>query len=288
MLPSALHKTIKAQGRLIDLSQPLVMGILNVTPDSFYRSSRHQTPHDVAEKALQMAHEGAAMLDIGGYSSRPGAEDISADEEMRRLDVALTAIRNVLPHMPVSVDTFRSSVARQAVENFSVDFINDISGGMADANMFATVAKLNAGYILMHMVGTPQTMQTNPYYSDVVKEVTLFLAQQLDKLAWAGVGDVIIDPGFGFAKTVEHNYRLMAHLEEFALFDQPLLVGISRKSMIYKPLNSTPELALNGTSILNTIALQKGANILRVHDVKEAVECIKLVDTLQKNTNVVS
>ena len=288
MLPSALHKTIKAQGRLIDLSQPLVMGILNVTPDSFYRSSRHQTPHDVAEKALQMAHEGAAMLDIGGYSSRPGAEDISADEEMRRLDVALTAIRNVLPHMPVSVDTFRSSVARQAVENFSVDFINDISGGMADANMFATVAKLNAGYILMHMVGTPQTMQTNPYYSDVVKEVTLFLAQQLDKLAWAGVGDVIIDPGFGFAKTVEHNYRLMAHLEEFALFDQPLLVGISRKSMIYKPLDSTPELALNGTSILNTIALQKGANILRVHDVKEAVECIKLVDTLQKNTNVVS
>ncbi|MFT3738523.1 MAG: dihydropteroate synthase [Breznakibacter sp.] len=288
MFHTAPFKTIKAKGKLIDLGRPVVMGILNTTPDSFYRSSRHQTAQSIADMSVKMVNDGAAILDIGGYSSRPGAGHISAEEEIRRLDPALTAIKDVLPHIPVSVNTFRSSVARQVVENFGVDIINDISGGMADGDMFSTVARLRVGYVLMHMVGTPQTMQQNPYYQDVVKEVTLFLSQQLDKLAWAGVTDVIIDPGFGFAKTVEHNYQLMARLDELKLFDQPLLVGISRKSMIYNILGNDPGQALNGTTVLNTVALQKGADILRVHDVKEAAECINLVETLQKSSNGVS
>lgn len=278
-------KTIKAKGSLIGLEKPIVMGILNVTPDSFFEQSRHQNQPDIAQKARQMVADGAAIIDVGAYSTRPGALDISADEEMRRLHVALHAIKNELPDVAVSIDTFRSQVAKMTVEHFGVDIINDISGGQADDQMFATVAKLNVGYVLMHMTGTLQTMHQPYPFADVVKEVSLFLSQQLDKLAWAGVPDTIIDPGFGFGKTMAHNYELMARLEEFQLFPNPLLVGISRKSMIYKTLNTTPADALNGTTALNTIALQKGANILRVHDVKEAVECINLVETIKHATH---
>jgi dihydropteroate synthase len=285
---TALPRTIKLQGQLLDLEKPVVMGILNVTPDSFYANSRVQTDADIANRALQMVNDGAAIIDVGGYSSRPGAEDISEHEEIKRLDLALTAIRKILPTIPLSVDTFRSGVAKHVVDNFRVDIINDISGGMADNNMFSAVGKLNVAYVVMHMVGTPQNMQQNPQYNDVVKDVTLFLAQQYDKLTYAGVTDIIIDPGFGFGKTVAHNYELLDRLEEFKLFNAPILAGISRKSMIHKPLNITANEALNGTTVLNTIALTKGANILRVHDVKEAVECIKLITILQASRHGVS
>jgi dihydropteroate synthase len=258
------------------------MGILNITPDSFYRNSRFSEQDAILARAHQIIDEGGRIIDVGAYSSRPGALDVSEAEEISRLDRAFSVICKELPNAVLSVDTFRSSVARRVVENFGVDIINDISGGQLDGDMFKTVGNLRVTYVLMHMVGTPQNMQQNPHYENVTAEVSLYLSQQMAKLAYAGVTDVIIDPGFGFGKTLEHNYQLLNELGQLSLLGAPVLVGVSRKSMIYKLLAIEPEAALNGTTVINTIALQKGADILRVHDVKEAVECVKLVENLKK------
>ena len=272
---------INVNGRLMDLSEPQVMGILNVTPDSFYAGSRSETEKDIVQRLHQIIDEGASIIDIGGYSSRPNAEHISAEEEMSRLRNGLEIIRKHSPNAVVSVDTFRADVAKMCVEEYGVAIINDISAGQMDEEMFPTIAKLGVPYIIMHMKGTPQDMQVSPKYDHFLKEIFYYFSEKVQKLRDLGVKDIIIDPGFGFGKTLEHNYELMNHLEEFSLFELPLLVGVSRKSMIYKLLGTTPEEALNGTTALHTIALLKGANILRVHDVKEAVESIKIVQKMK-------
>lgn len=272
---------INVNGRLIDLSEPQVMGILNVTPDSFYAGSRMETEKDIINRLHQITSEGASILDIGAYSSRSGAEHISAEEEMKRLRAGLDLVRKHQPEAVVSVDTFRADVAKMCVEEFGAAMINDISAGQLDAAMFGTIAQLGVPYIIMHMQGTPQNMQMNPHYDHLLKEVFLYFAERVQKLRDLGVKDIIIDPGFGFGKTLEHNYELMNHLDEFQLFELPLLVGISRKSMIYKLLGTNPEEALNGTTVLNTLALMKGANILRVHDVKAAKEAVTLVEKMK-------
>ena len=274
--------TMNLRGKLVELRRPWVMGILNVTPDSFYIDSRTPMaePERIAQRVRQMLAEGADIIDVGAYSSRPGADDISPLEEMRRLEVALTTVREVAPEVYVSVDTFRSEVARQCVEHFGVDLINDISGGVLDRAMPKGVARLGVPYIIMHMKGNPETMQTAPEYQDVVAEVLEFLARQQQRFFDAGGKDVIIDPGFGFGKTLQHNYRLMDRLQDFHELHAPLLVGVSRKSMIYKLLETTPQDALNGTTVLHTIAVMKGAHILRVHDVQAAVEARTLVETM--------
>ena len=268
---------INVNGRLMDLSEPQVMGILNVTPDSFYAGSRSETEKDITRRLHQIIDEGASIIDIGGYSSRPNAEHISMDEEMNRLRNGLEIIRKHSPNAIVSVDTFRADVAKMCVEEFGVAIINDISAGQMDKEMFSTIARLGVPYIIMHMKGTPQDMQVSPQYDHFLKEIFYYFSEKVQELRDLGVKDIIIDPGFGFGKTLEHNYELMNHLEEFSLFELPLLVGVSRKSMIYKLLGTTPEEALNGTTALHTIALLKGANILRVHDVREAVETTKIV-----------
>lgn len=276
--------TINAGGRLLDLSQPQVMGILNVTPDSFYDGSRCPDMTAVAKRVETILSEGADMIDVGGYSSRPGCVDVSVDEEKRRLAIGFEAIRRLSPDAVISVDTFRAEVARWSVEEWGVQIINDISAGELDADMFDVVAQLRVPYIMMHMRGTPEAMMQQQYlhYDDVVADVLQYFAAQIDRLAYMGVNDIIIDPGFGFSKTVDDNYRLMRHLDEFARLGLPLLVGISRKSMIYKLLDVTPAESLNGTTALNVMALLGGAHILRVHDVKQAVEAVKIVGkTLQ-------
>jgi dihydropteroate synthase len=272
---------INVNGRLMDLSEPQVMGILNVTPDSFYAGSRSETEKDIVQRLHQIIDEGASIIDIGGYSSRPNAEHISAEEEMSRLRNGLEIIRKHSPNAVVSVDTFRADVAKMCVEEYGAAIINDISAGQMDEQMFPTIAKLGVPYIIMHMKGTPQDMQVSPKYDHFLKEIFYYFSEKVQKLRDLGVKDIIIDPGFGFGKTLEHNYELMNHLEEFNLFELPLLVGVSRKSMIYKLLGTTPEEALNGTTALHTIALLKGAHILRVHDVKEAVESIKIVQKMK-------
>ena len=272
---------INVNGKLMDLSQPQVMGILNVTPDSFYAGSRGVAERDIIDRLRQMTDEGASIIDIGAYSSRQDADDVSTEEEMARLRHALNLVRQHQPDAVVSVDTFRADVARMCVEEYGVAMVNDISAGEMDDEMFPTIARLGVPYIAMHMKGTPQTMQINPQYEHFLKEIFYFFSEKVQKLRDLGVKDIIIDPGFGFGKTIEHNYQLMNHLEEFKLFGLPLLVGISRKSMIYKLLGTTPEEALNGTTVLNTIALQKGAHILRVHDVKAAVEAVKIVEKMK-------
>lgn len=274
--------TMNLRGKLVELRRPWVMGILNVTPDSFYADSRTPMaePERIAQRVRQMLAEGADIIDVGAYSSRSGADDISPLEEMRRLEVALSTVREVAPEVYVSVDTFRSEVARQCVEHFGVDLINDISGGVLDRAMPKVVARLGVPYIIMHMKGNPETMQTAPEYQDVVAEVLEFLARQQQRFFDAGGKDVIIDPGFGFGKTLQHNYRLMDRLQDFHELHAPLLVGVSRKSMIYKLLETTPQEALNGTTVLHTIALMKGAHILRVHDVQAAAEARTLVETM--------
>ena len=274
---------INVNGRLMDLSEPQVMGILNVTPDSFYARSRSETEKDIIQRLYQIIDEGASIIDIGGYSSRPNAEHISVEEEMSRLRNGLEIIRKHHPDAVVSVDTFRADVAKMCVEEYGVAIINDISAGQMDEQMFPTIAKLGVPYIFMHMKGTPQDMQVSPKYDHFLKEIFYYFSEKVQKLRDLGVKDIIIDPGFGisFGKTLEHNYELMNHLEEFNLFELPLLVGVSRKTMIYKLLGTTPEEALNGTTALHTIALLKGANILRVHDVKEAVESIKIVQKMK-------
>ena len=265
----------------MDLSEPQVMGILNVTPDSFYAGSRTETEQDIIRRLHQILDEGASIVDIGAYSSHPGAEHVSAEEEMRRLRIGLELVRKHRPEAIVSVDTFRADVARMCVEEYGVALINDISAGQMDGQMFTTIARLGIPYIIMHMKGTPQDMQTNPQYDHFLKEIFYYFSERVQKLRDLGVKDIIIDPGFGFGKTVEHNYQLMNHLEEFKLFELPLLVGVSRKSMIYNLLDITPQEALNGTTSLNTIALLKGADILRVHDVKEAVESVRIVGKMK-------
>ena len=262
---------INVNGQLMDLNHPQVMGILNVTPDSFFSESRKQTERDIIDRTQQILGEGGTIIDIGAYSSRPGATHISIEEEMSRLRKALPIIQAQTSNVIISVDTFRADVAKMCVEEYGVALINDISAGQMDEQMFTTIARLGVPYIIMHMKGTPQDMQIAPQYDHFLKEVFYYFSEKVQRLRDLGVKDIIIDPGFGFGKTLEHNYELMNHLEEFALFELPLLVGISRKSMIYKLLGTTPEEALNGTTALNTIALTKGAHILRVHDVKEAV-----------------
>lgn len=273
-------KYLNANGQLLDLSTPQVMGILNVTPDSFYAGSRMQTEADIARRTQQILDEGASIIDIGAYSSRPNAENISPEEEMRRLRTGLEILNKNHPDAIISVDTFRADVARRCVEDYGVAIINDIAGGGMDVKMFETVARLGVPYIMMHILGTPQNMQMEPHYDNLLKDVFLYFASRVQQLRDLGVKDIILDPGFGFGKTLDHNYGLMAHLEEFALFELPLLVGVSRKSMIYRLLGGCPQEALNGTTALNTVALMKGANILRVHDVRQAVETVKIVEKM--------
>lgn len=263
--------SLNIRGRLLSLTEPRIMGILNITPDSFYAESRTEHEESIVNRLHQLMDEGADMIDIGAYSSRPGAAVVSEEEETDRLLRGLRLVRRDYPDVPVSVDTFRSHVARVAVEE-GADIVNDISGGEMDRNMFHTVARLGCPYILMHMQGQPENMQDAPHYDDVRREVMLYLAERIDRLRQMGAKDIIADPGFGFGKSLEHNYTLLHHLEDFAELDVPLLVGVSRKSMVYKLVGGTPQTSLNGTTALHTIALMKGAHILRVHDVKAAVE----------------
>ncbi len=275
--------TLNLRGRLLELREPQIMGILNVTPDSFYSDSRTPDEAHITDRVRQMMDEGADMIDVGGYSSRPGADDVTPEEEMDRLRRGLRIVRKLYPEVPVSVDTFRADVARMCIEEEGADIINDISGGMMDRQMFRTVARLGVPYILMHMQGTPDTMQVAPHYDNLRREVMLYFAERIDRLCQMGAKDIIVDPGFGFGKTLEHNYELMNHLEDFAVFNLPLLVGISRKSMIYKLTGGTPQTSLNGTTVLNTISLVKGAHILRVHDVKAAAEAKQIYMAMKQN-----
>ena len=280
-----IARYINVNGRLMDLSCPQVMGILNVTPDSFYAGSRKQTEEEIAARAQQILAEGGSIIDIGAYSSRSNAEHISAEEEMKRLRNGLEIIGREHPDAVLSVDTFRADVARMCVEEYGVAIVNDIAAGNMDSEMFSTIARLGVPYIMMHMQGTPQNMQQHPHYEDVLREVLYYFSEKVQRLRDMGVKDIILDPGFGFGKTIEHNYELLNQMEEFAIFELPLLVGVSRKSMIYKLLGITPEEALNGTTVLHTIALMKGANILRVHDVKEAVEAVRLTTDMREQSS---
>lgn len=268
--------TLTCTGKLIDISNPIAMGVINVTPDSFYSSSRFMMRYRIARRANQIIEQGGSIIDIGACSTRPGSHIVSEAEELKRLAKALAVVRKTLPKAIVSVDTFRASVARRVVKDFEVDMINDISAGDMDPDMFNAIAEMNVPYIIMHMKGTPTNMQQNPQYNNVVKEVCSYFVERIDKLSLLGVADVLIDPGFGFGKNSEHNYTLLKNLEAFKVFNLPLVVGVSRKSMIYKNLNTSPSKAMNGTTILNTLALTGGAKILRVHDVRESLEAIKL------------
>lgn len=261
---------------------PVIMGILNITPDSFYDGGRYVGEDEYLLKAKQLVTEGVDIIDIGAQSTKPGAIVITAQEEAARLIPVILAIRGLYPEVIISVDTFRASVAQKAIEA-GADMINDISGGTMDEQMFTIVAKLQVPYILMHIQGTPPTMQKNPHYKNVTEEVMSFFKTKITELTALGVTKIIIDPGFGFGKTVEHNYQLLKDLEMFNTFNVPVLVGASRKSMIYKPLHLSPDEALNGTTVINTIALMKGAKIVRVHDVKEAKEAVTLVSRLKNN-----
>jgi dihydropteroate synthase len=272
--------TINCNSRLIDLNLPKVMGILNVTPNSFYDGGKHNEINSIIHQVDKMLSEGADFIDIGAYSSKPSAEFVSEEEEIKRLVPIIKELVVNFPTIILSVDTFRANVAKVAVEH-GAGIINDISAGLLDEKMLETVADLKVPYIMMHMRGNPQTMQSLTNYEDIVKEMIFYFSERIQKARSFGISDLIIDPGFGFAKTLEQNYEVLHKMELFSILELPLLAGISRKSMIYKVLENSPQEALNGTSVLNTIALQKGAKILRVHDVKEAVECIKLVSKLK-------
>lgn len=277
-----LNRTINIKGELFSLDRPVVMGILNVTPDSFFAGSRKRTEAEIAMRIEEILAQGGDWIDIGGYSSRPDATPVTADEEMRRLELGLEILSRDYPSVPVSVDTFRADVARCCVEKYGVAMINDISAGELDPEMFRTVADLKVPYIMMHMRGTPQTMASLTDYTNLMDEIMLYFAEKVRQLCLMGVSDLILDPGFGFSKTLEQNYELMAHLREFGIFDLPILVGISRKRMIYQLLGGTPEENLNGTTVLHTYALLNGADILRVHDVKEAVEAVRIVQKIKE------
>lgn len=273
---------INAGGTLLDLEIPKVMGILNITPDSFYKGSRYNTEEDILRAAVRMMEEGADILDIGGYSSRPGAADISQEEEGKRVLKAINLISRELPKAIISIDTFRADVAREAIIESGAHMINDISGGDADSEMFSVVEKLNVPYIMMHMKGDPRSMQDNPVYDDVVADILKWFGERIFRLQSAGVKDIIIDPGLGFGKTIDHNFELLRRLGDFSIAGLPLLIGVSRKSIIWKTLRITADEALNGTTVLNAIALANGADILRVHDVKEAVETVQLIQKIRK------
>ena len=275
------HLTLNLSGKLLSLERPIVMGIINVTPDSFYSTSRIAGERELRERIDTLLREGASIADVGAYSSRPGAEDVSSQEEMRRLAPTLQILRDEYPELPVSVDTFRAEVARWAVQEYGVSMSNDISGGALDPEMYTTIAELQVPYVLMHMRGTPQTMGGQTDYRDLVLDILDYFIERVGQLTELGVHDVILDPGFGFSKTLEQNYELLARMSDLGtVLPQPLLVGISRKSMIYRLLGQTPEEALNGTSILHAFALERGAKILRVHDVAPAVEAIRLYEAI--------
>ena len=272
--------TINIKGELIDLSQPKIMGILNLTPDSFYDGGKFNFEDQALLQTEKMIYEGAFFIDIGACSTQPGAEEISEQEEKKRLYPILEKLIETFPEQYFSIDTYRSNVAAGCLNRGAV-MINDISGGQFDPNMMLTVGKNNAPYVLMHLLETPKDMQKNPQYKNVVQEILFYFSKKIQQAYSKGINDVIIDPGFGFGKTLEHNYALLNHLDLFQSLELPLLVGISRKSMIFKKLGITAEEALNGTTVLNTLALSKGANILRVHDVKQAKECVDLLRALQ-------
>ena len=271
--------TINCKGTLVDLTKPKVMGILNVTPDSFFDGGKYKNERDILVQAEKMLNEEATFIDVGAYSSRPGAKHISEEEELQRMLPVVELLIKNFPEIIISIDSFRSRVVEESV-NAGAAIINDISGGMMDEQMFKTVAKLQVPYIMMHMKGTPQNMQQNPQYENVVTEVISFFAEQLFKLRKLKVNDVIIDVGFGFGKTLDQNYELLKKLSLFKSLDAPILTGVSRKSMLYKLLGVTPKEALNATTVANTVALLNGTHILRVHDVKEAVEAVKIVEQL--------
>ncbi len=275
--------TLNCNGRLLSAERPLVMGIINATPDSFHDNSRKVTIAEIIREAESMLNEGADILDIGGQSTRPGSSPVDADEEMKRVINGINAIHERFPQAFISIDTWYSSVAREAVAAGAA-IINDISGGLMDTNMPDTVASLNVPYILMHMQGTPQSMQQSPAYSDVTTEVLDFLVQRSQQLAKAGIKDIIIDPGFGFGKTIAHNFELLRNLGVFKITGRPLLIGLSRKSTISKTLNITTGDSLNGTTVLNTIGLLNGADIIRVHDVREAKEAVRLIDAYRQSS----
>lgn len=277
--------TINCAGKLLDLSEPKIMGILNVTPDSFYDGGKLENEEAILFQANKMMREGATILDIGGMSSRPGADVISVEEELKRVIPAVQIVAKNLPKAIISVDTVRGEVARQAVAN-GAHIINDISAGQIDEGMYETIAELQVPYILMHMQGQPKTMQLNPNYDDIVHDVLDFFVGEIEDLRDLGVKDIIIDPGFGFGKTVEHNYEMLRKMQVFQMMGVPILAGLSRKSMIYKVLNTEAKEALNGTTALHIVALQQGAKILRVHDVKEAVDCVTLFNHLRQDSGV--
>jgi len=272
--------SLNCNGKLVDLSSPKVMGILNITPDSFFDGNTYNSSHSIIQQVEKMLNEGATFIDVGAYSSRPGAKHISEEVELERILPVITLLVNEFPEILISVDTFRSSVVEQCI-HLGACIVNDISAGNMDEKMFQIVAKLQVPYIMMHMQGTPQNMQANPIYDDVVKDVLFFFSKKIAELRTLGVNDIITDVGFGFGKTVEQNYQLLKHLALFKNLGAPTLVGLSRKSMLFKPLEITPKSALNATTSANTIALLNGATILRVHDVKEAVEAIRIVELLK-------
>lgn len=266
------------------MSRPAVMGIVNVTPDSFFDGGRYTDRDAIRERLRAVLAEGADIVDVGACSTRPGAEQVSADEEWRRLSVFFDVQRAEFPDAIVSVDTYRSQIARRSVEECGAAIINDISGGGIDPDMFATAASLHVPYVLSHIQGIPENMQNNPQYDNLIQDICSFFSSKIAYLHQLGMHDIILDPGFGFGKTLEHNYQLMAQLGKLQIFDLPLLVGISRKSMIYKLLDTKPADCLNGTTVLNTIALLNGASIIRVHDVREAVECVRIVEKIKSKT----
>jgi len=269
--------TINCKGNLIDLSTPKVMSVLNITPDSFFDGGKYKNEEAILRQVEKMLKEGATFIDVGAYSSRPGADHVSEEKELSRIMPVMGLLLKEFPQIIISVDTFRSRIAKEAIQHGAA-IINDISGGNMDANMFNTVSELQVPYILMHMLGTPQNMQQNPVYKDVTKEIISFFAAQIFKLHQLKVNDVLIDVGFGFGKTIAHNFEILKNLELFKSLDAPILAGVSRKSMLYKTLDISAQEALNATTSANTIALLNGANILRVHDVKEAIEAIKIVE----------
>jgi len=274
--------TINCKGNLIELSSPKVAGILNITPDSFYDGGKYTNINAIRNRVKQIISEGADFIDIGAYSSRPGAKHISEDEELQRLIPVLEMMQTDFSDAIISVDTFRAKIAKIIVENYGVAIINDISAGNMDTKMLETIAQLNVPYIMMHMQGTPQNMQKNVHYDDLMKELLMFFAKKLSVAKQIGINDVIVDPGFGFGKIIEHNYQILNELEKFKILDTPILVGISRKSMIYKLLDTSPEEVLPASLALSMTALQKGTSILRVHDVNETVQIVKVFNKLNE------
>jgi dihydropteroate synthase len=271
--------TIRCKGQLIDLATPKVMGILNVTPNSFFDGGKYKNDSEILSRVEKMLNDGATFIDIGAYSSKPSAEFVSEEEELQRIVPIVQLILEHFPETLISIDTFRSEVAKACIENGAA-IINDISAGILDEKMLETIAKYNVPYIMMHMRGTPQTMQTMANYDNIVKQILFYFSERIAQARSLGINDLIVDPGFGFAKTLEQNYEVLQKMELFEILELPLLAGFSRKSMIYKTLHSSAEEALNGTTVLNTIALTKGAKILRVHDVKEAMECVTLFNKI--------